>query len=257
MCTEAQFAEPAYAYWCEVIREVPRLHRKQWEFCYVLQALAVKGRLAPGMTGLGFGVGGEPLAAVLADRGVAVLATDLGVEAASAQGWVESAQHARELEDLNQRGVCPPDRFANLVRFREVDMNALPDDLGTYDLVWSACALEHLGSIKLGGEFILNSLELLQPGGVAVHTTEYNLEDGPNTMDESATVLFRRQDLQPIIAEAARRGFRATVNWNRGTGELDAYADVAPYSADRHLKVAFEDFVTTSIGLIFERPEHS
>lgn len=253
MCTEAQFREPAYAYWCEVIREAPRFHRKQWEFCYVLQVLATKGRLAPGMTGLGFGVGGEPLAAVLADRGVTVLATDLAVEAASAQGWVETAQHAHQLQDLNQRAICPPDRFAALVSFREVDMNCLPDDLGAFDFVWSACALEHLGSIRLGGEFILNSLKLLKPGGIAVHTTEHNLQDGPSTLDDTSTVLFRRQDLQQIIDEAAQLGFRTTVNWSPGSGELDAYADVAPYSVDRHLKLAIGEYVTTSMGLIFEK----
>jgi SAM-dependent methyltransferase len=156
---------------------------------------------------------------------------------------------------LNQRGICRTERFAELVSFREVDMNQLPKDLGKFDFVWSACALEHLGSIRLGGNFILNSLDLLRPGGIAVHTTEYNIEDGPSTLNDASTVLFRRQDLQPIIDEAARRGFQTAVNWKSGVGELDVHVDVPPYSADRHLKLVLGDYVTTSVGLIFENVE--
>jgi cyclopropane fatty-acyl-phospholipid synthase-like methyltransferase len=35
-------------------------------------------------------------------------------------------------------------------RFRRADMNAMPDTLGQFDFVWSACAFEHLGSIRQG-----------------------------------------------------------------------------------------------------------
>ncbi len=38
-CTQAQLDAAVYRAWCGVIREVPRYHRKQWEFCYILQAL--------------------------------------------------------------------------------------------------------------------------------------------------------------------------------------------------------------------------
>lgn len=69
-CTAIQFAEPAYRYWCTQIREHPRMHRKQWEYCYILQTLSVAGVLSPGRRGLGFGVGSEPLTAVFASRGV-------------------------------------------------------------------------------------------------------------------------------------------------------------------------------------------
>ena len=70
VCTQSQFYEPAYVYWCGQFREAPRTHRKQWEFCYILQALSVRGKLSPEVRGLGFGVGEEPLAALFAARGV-------------------------------------------------------------------------------------------------------------------------------------------------------------------------------------------
>ena len=54
-------------------------------------------------------------------------------------------------------------------------MNAVPDDLGRFDLVWSSCALEHLGTPQAGLDFIMRTLDLLEPGGLAVHTTELEL----------------------------------------------------------------------------------
>ncbi len=253
VCTESQFYEPAYAYWCELFKEQPRTHRKQWEFCYILQALSVHGKLSPQFRGLGFGVGEEPLAALFAARGVEVTATDLDADAAAGTGWVQTGQHAKVLEDLNRRLICPPEQFAARVQFRPVDMNAVPSALRGYDFTWSACALEHLGSLKAGRDFILNSLDVLGPGGVAVHTTEFNLDDTGDTLEAGPTVLFRRQDLEVVFAEARRRGFRCSVNWNAGGGRLDAHVDMAPYSMDEHLKLQIESYVTTSMGLIFSR----
>jgi hypothetical protein len=40
--------------------------------------------------------------------------------------------------------------FDALVDFDVADMNAMPDTLGQFDFVWSACAFEHLGSIRQG-----------------------------------------------------------------------------------------------------------
>ena len=254
VCTESQFYEPAYAYWCEQFHEHPRTHRKQWEFCYILQVLATRGRLAPQFRGLGFGVGEEPLTSLFARYGVEVVATDLDPGGAAAAGWIETAQHARALEDLNRRGICPAERFAALVSFQPADMRAISPSLRDFDFTWSACALEHLGSLKDGGDFILNSLQTLRPGGVAVHTTEYNVDNTAGTLDGAGTVLFRRQDLEDVVQEAVRQGFGCRVNWNTGAGELDAYIDCPPYSPDRHLKLKIEPYVTTSIGLIFEKP---
>ena len=253
-CTEGQFYEPAYAYWCEQFKEQPRTHRKQWEFCYILQALATRGKLAPQFRGLGFGVGEEPLTAIFASHGIEVTATDLDPQRAADAGWTETAQHARALQDLNDRGLCPQDRFTALVRFETVDMNAIPASLRDFDFTWSACALEHLGSLKHGAEFILNSLRTLRPGGVAVHTTEYNLDNGSGTLEQGATVLFRRQDLEPVLRAAVSQGCEVSVNWSPGAGQLDSHIDCPPYSPDRHLKLSIEPYVTTSIGLIIEKP---
>lgn len=251
-CTEAQFAEADYARWCAAIGEPPRLHRKQWEFCYILQALEARGLLRPGVRGLGFGVGREPLVAAMAARGVAVTATDLSAEAARAHFWVDSDQHASGLDLLNERGLCDPAAFAERVRFEHADMRRVPPHLSGYDFVWSACAFEHLGSLDAGIDFVIASLGTLKPGGVAVHTTEYNLANGWRTRDHGATVVYRRRDLERLFARAAALGFATEANWTPGGGTLDVHADLPPYSPERHVKLAYRGMTVTSFGLVLD-----
>ncbi len=76
LCRQEHFALPQYAYWCKRIKEVPRWHRKQWEFVYICQALWEAGMLDAGKRGLGFGVGKEPLVALFAALGCNITATD-------------------------------------------------------------------------------------------------------------------------------------------------------------------------------------
>ena len=61
-CTDAQLRTAAYRAWGDRLR-VPQIyvHRKQWEWFYIAQALEESGVVRPGARGLGFGVGNEPL----------------------------------------------------------------------------------------------------------------------------------------------------------------------------------------------------
>lgn len=251
-CTAVQFDEPAYAGWCAAIGEPPRLHRKQWEFCYILQALETRGMLGPGRRGLGFGVGHEPLVAAMAARGCEITATDLPADAARAAFWIDTDQHASGLAGLNDRRLCPPDEFARRVRWEPADMRAVPGHLTGYDFTWSACAFEHLGSLGAGIDFVLASLACLKPGGVAVHTTEYSIHDRWRTRAHGATVVYRRRDLEALFVRAAATGFTTTANWSAGTQPLDAHVDLPPYSPDRHLKLAYRGLTITSFGLVLE-----
>ncbi len=209
--------------------------------------------LEQGRRGLGFGVGVEPLTAVFADRGCRVLATDLHPEEAKTAGWVASNQHALNLAMLNDRGICEQDRFVQNVSFRFIDMNEIPGDLVDFDFTWSACSLEHLGSIAQGLKFIENSLKTLRPGGLAVHTTEFNCSSDKDTIDSGGTVLFRKRDLLALAARLTNAGHQIELNFNLGEQPLDRHIDVAPYSSDRHLKLRIAQYVSTSFGLIIRK----
>jgi SAM-dependent methyltransferase len=239
--------------WCERLGHPFGLHRKFWEHCYIAQALHERGMLRPGRRGLGFGVGKEPLAACFASMGCRVVATDLAEDRAVATGWADGRQHANSLAALNEQGLCDPESFRELVSFRFVDMNAIPDDLRGFDFTWSSCSFEHVGSIDLGMRFVAEMLRRLRPGGVAVHTTEFNLSSDEETLSEGPTVLFRRRDILAMADRLAADGYRIDLDLDPGDGPADRVVDVPPYRHDPHLKLRLDRFVSTSIGLIIEK----
>ena len=254
LCTQEQFGTEEYAYWCAQFQQTPTLHRKQWEYVFICKVLHERGLLAPGRRGIGFGVGTEPLPALFARRGCEVVATDLGLDEAVALGWVEGEQHAQGIDVLNKLGLCPPDEFRQRVSFRVEDMNAISPDLhGGFDYTWSSCCFEHLGSIEHGLRFVEESLKLLKPGGIAIHTTELNLSSNDDTVFEGGCVIFRRRDIDRLAQRLTAQGHRICLDYSEGDGPADRHVDVPPYKQDIHLRLLLEGFVSTSIGLIVQK----
>jgi len=254
LCLQDSFEQPYFAYWSAQLGYTPRYHRKLWEFVFILQALHERGALKKGAKGLGFGVGSEPLSSWFISKGATITATDMSPEAAMQSGWSATSQHAASIEALRRRDLCPDDLFDRNLSFRSVDMNAVPDDLTGFDFCWSACALEHLGSIEAGLAFIRRSVDTLKPGGWAVHTTEFNVSSNTHTMDVGPTVLFRRDDFERLFAALRADGHEvALMDYDPGHRLVDRYIDVPPYRADPHLKVALAGYSTTSCGIIVRR----
>ena len=254
MCTAAQFQEPDYDRWIGLMHRHKHQHRKQWEHVWICRVLEAMGCLTEGARGLGFGCGIEPLPAVFAAQGIFVTATDLSAEDRRASRWQNTAQHLLSAEALSDEAVCPPDRFFKRVQVGAVDMNAVPDDLRNYDFCWSSCSLEHLGSINAGLRFVERSLDTLKPGGVAVHTTEFNLTSDTRTIRSGGTVLFRRSDIEAFATRMVKAGHEILpITWDQGDQPEDQIVDVAPYSADLHFKLALGQYVTTSFGLAIRK----
>lgn len=230
------------------------VHRKMWEWLFICVALSERHMLRTGRHGLGFGVGKEPLVALFAAQGCQVTATDLDPDQAEAKGWTESGvQYATSLADLNAAGLCDPVKFAERVTYRNVDMNQLPNDLGQFDFTWSSCAFEHLGSLEAGLSFLERQMRHVRPGGVAVHTTEYNLSSDEDTVSEGGTVLYRRRDLTELARRLRRAGYRITLDLTEGATPEDRHIDVPPFS-ETHLRTMLGQYVTTSVALVIEKP---
>jgi hypothetical protein len=254
MCTAAQFDEPAFDHWCRVMHAENSRHRKQWEFVYILQSLSRYGMIEQGARGLGFGCGQEPLPAIFAAAGCSIVATDLPSGDERAGDWSASGQHTLDREILRRPHLCPDARFDEAVTFQPVDMNHIPNTLAGFDFCWSACALEHLGSIQAGLDFIRNSLDTLHPGGLAVHTTEFNLTSNSDTLDHDSTVLFRRKDFERLALDLVASGHEvAQFNYDQGNAPIDNHVDMPPYSTNEHLKLAISRYVTTSFGIIIRK----
>ena len=264
--TQADMESDWVAHWCAALHVPVIFHRKLWELTYLLQALHENGLLVPGSRGLGFGVGEEPIPSFLAAQGVAVTMTDLASDAAQASGWAATSQHAAGLDQAFHPHLVERATFDRLVEFRTADMTAIPADLAGYDFCWSICALEHLGSIERGLAFVENAMATLRPGGLAVHTTEFNIDPRGVTIDNWPTVLFGRQHLLALAERLHAAGHQvAPLDFDFGDGPLDRFIDLPPWSHDlpaewqrwvgqpAHLKVALDGFVSTCFGLVIRK----
>lgn len=254
LCRQECFEQDYFSYWTQKLGQRLRYHRKLWEYVFICQVLWERGMLRPGAKGLGFGVGREPLVAFFASQDCQITATDVAPKAALKYGWSNSAQHATGVEALRFPSLCPDEQLDRNVAFRVCDMNDVSTDLTDFDFCWSACALEHLGSIENGLRFVERIVDCLKPGGWAVHTTEFNTSSNDLTVSEGATVLFRRRDFEALAARLRAKGhFVAPFDFTPGLAAVDRYIDVPPFRAEPHLRLAIEGYATTSFGIIVQR----
>jgi SAM-dependent methyltransferase len=263
LCTQADMESAWVSFWCAECGVAPVYHRKVWEFCYAAQALSDAGMLMPGRSGIGFGCGGEPLPSLCAKYGCEILATDLPITEERARKWAAPYRQATPLEAVRMPHICPDPRLLDHIRFQPVDMIRIPKEFdGQFDFCWSCCALEHLGSIAAGSDYIERSLQVLKPNGVAVHTTEFNLDDSGDTLDAGDPVLFQRRHMEGIAERLASQGHHvAELDFTVGDGVLDRFVDLPPFDLDVHrralppfhLTASVWGFRCTSFGLIVRR----
>jgi hypothetical protein len=254
LCTFDQLDSQRFRHWSAALNEPWRAHRKLWELAYICETLDERGMLQPGRRGLGFAVGAEKLPALFAARGCKITATDLPAEDERNQAWAQTGQWVGNLASLSHPELCPEQAFRDNVSYRPVDMNEIPADLTGYDFTWSTCSFEHCGSIELGLRFLEEQMRCLAPGGIAVHTTEFNLSSNDATMMDGNCVIFRLKDIEWIVAALRDAGHDVEpLDLSTGSRELDRHVDTAPYSQDRHLRLDLWGYASTSIGLIIRK----
>ncbi|MCI4677312.1 hypothetical protein K9U39_00035 [Rhodoblastus acidophilus] len=254
-CVASDFYSQQYLDFCLSIREEPYLHRKLWEFAFIAEHLSSAGVLTPGSQGIGFGVGTEPLPALFASKGCPILATDAPPGAAD-PGWSETAQWSQDIAKLFRPEVVSDDVFKEYVKFASCDMAAIPDTFKDgFDFCWSACCFEHLGSLEAGADFVVESVEkTLRVGGVACHTSEFNVSSNEETIDSGGTVLYRLKDVERLIERLLARGHEVVnLPFTPGLSYVDHLVDVSPFTGNVHLKIRLGDFVTTSFGIVVRR----
>jgi SAM-dependent methyltransferase len=268
--TQKDMESSWFRYWCNELKVVPIYHRKLWEYAFVMQSLFENNMLLPGKVGIGFGCGEEPIASYLASKKIKACVTDLEIEKVTGAGWLESNQHATTLETAFHPNICSRDMFELNVTHDFVDMNHIPSKFeGLFDFCWSICALEHLGSIDLGLKFIENSLNSLKPGGVAIHTTEYNYLSEDTTIDNWSTVLFLRKHFELLSHHINKQGhYFVGPSFDVGNGVLDRFIDIPPYAFGEgwlkkenwsdinqnvHLKLSIDGFACTCFGIIIKK----
>ena len=147
------------------------------------------------------------MASYFASRGMDVLMTDLNAVQAAVKGWSQTSQHAPSREAAYRPELVSRECFDANVRHQVVDMNAVPEVPQPHDFCWSICAMEHLGSIDAGLAFVENSLKVVKPGGLAIHTTEYNYLSQDHTREHGEVVLFLRKHLEELDRRLRASGY--------------------------------------------------
>lgn len=255
----ARTASPRFDHWRKIAGNDMVGHRKTWEIAYILAALDEHGMIAEGKRGLGFAVGQEPLSSVLAARGCSIVATDLASDDSRIQHWEESQQWAGGAASLYKPDIVDRETFDRNVSHRAVDMNRIPEDLSGFDFTWSTCSFEHCGSLELGIGFLRNQMKCLRPGGVAVHTTEFNLTSNDHTLETETISIFRLRDIERAVLALREDGHDvAPIDLTIGDTELDRHVDIPDpdtnaYSQKRHMRLSVASYACTSIGLIIRK----
>jgi hypothetical protein len=252
LCTFEQFLSPEYERIVKDLDAVSRFHRKQWEFVYIIRCLEKSNILKEGSRGLVFGVGRERLPSYFASMDCIITATDLS-SLNGPNNWQNTNQHCSCKKDLFHKALISEDKFEKNVSFEEVDMNNVPKHLIDYDFCWSSCALEHIGGLESGFNFIKNSLNCLKPGGIAVHTTEFNLSSNINTFESEGSSVYRKKDIENFAEEMFEEGHELYLNFNIGESIRNFGVDEDRSNKDFHLKLKIQDFISTSFGFFIRK----
>lgn len=229
--------------------------RKWWEFIEIANIIyRVKG--LEGMRGIGFGVGEEPMTSALASLGAQILATDIGANHESSKDW-DNGQLAKNIESLYKHEIIDRETFDKNVTFEELDMNNIltrEDLFNQFDFSFSCGSIEHIGGIEQTIQFLVNQMNVLKPGGIAVHTTEYNLDSEEETLNAHNICLLRKRDLIELERKITEKGYELIpVDYSLGNEEADLFIDKPPHQFHQHLKLQSSGFTHTSILLVIRK----
>ena len=191
------------------LHEVPRFHRKQWEFAIIFDRLQKAGVLREDATGISFGAARELLLYALANHVKHLWATDLYSESAA---WEDA-----RTDNLDQfvRGAPPFPARIDRLSAKRMDMRQIefPDE--SFDFAYSSSAVEHIGGWDDFKSHLAEVRRVLKPGGVYVLTTEMAFgtalhQPGNMTFDAEGLEWWLREsgmDYRPVIDCRVARHF--------------------------------------------------
>ena len=257
LCRREHFDSDWFARWSERIGypapAAQHLHRKVWEWTAITEALTERGCVAPGKRGLGFAVGAEPIVSLFAALGAEIEATDL-IASDTVDIWRSAHQHSDSKDSLFRGDIIDRTAFDERVSFHNADMTDLAAfERNSYDFIWSSCAMEHLGSLTAGLNFVSAAMDLLKPGGVACHTTEFNISSIDETLTEGMNVIYREADLRGLD-RALRLKLCCVEPFDLapGTDAEDILYDFPPFGQHgrTHVTLLLDGYIATSTLLI-------
>lgn len=234
-----------FAYWTRELKCEVRAQRKLWEMVTVLQAFYQAGVLTPGARAVGFGVGDQRLPSYLGALGLSVVAADQPGRANADQSWIP---------ELVSREV-----FDAQVEVSDVDVRRLDDPtLRGFDACWSSGLLGQLDSFEQAEDTLMQAMDVLKPGGVAVHVADFAFAE-PSPSVRPGALCFSRGFFEAVAKGLNGRGHTvAKLDFDLGRHPLDGYIDTEPFDETLfggrfdvpHLKVLSGGALRTSFAMI-------
>ena len=266
------FNSEEYIEFCKCIKEKPRYHRKQWEFFVIQKEIMEHYDFSiVDKQGLGFAVGQEVLIPYFVSKGAIIIGTDLDPNKEESKGWIETNQHLSN--NIPLKGIISENEFKKNFKTDFVDMNDIPKEYfnENFDFIWSSCSLEHLGSTQKGFDFIFNSLKCLKPGGIAVHTTEYNLGSTTDHFEHPTSCVYSKVMILDLINKLEHIGYNVKpIQFEREDNAINNHVDSYPYVNGKtfdscskiltdyensHLNLLIHgDIISTSIYFVITKP---
>lgn len=229
LCDAADWFDPALARIIrEELRELPRFHRKQWEFAMILRALREHGLLQGDRVGLSMGGGRERLLYAVAQRVRRLVVTDLYDPATLWEG-----ARTNDPDGFIKADKPFPVDDARLKALR-MDMRSLDFEDECFDFCYSSCAIEHIGVREDFLRHLAEAYRVLRDGGVYVLTTEFHY--GPEAIEHPQNYVFSPGCLRDLLAAT------------HFTPEPELDARIAPHKANLPIPANLDRFCFAGDG---------
>jgi len=195
LCDAADWFHPEIARVIgEELHEIPRFHRKQWEFAMIFNAL-LRCRLLKGdRVGLSMGGGRERLLYAIGRCIRELVVTDLY---GTGTTWDCARTDDPETFIKGDKPFPVDDRKLTVL---PMDMRELQFPDHTFDFCYSSCAIEHIGTRDDVIRHLNEVARVLKDDGVYVLTTEIHY--GKETIEDPNNFIFSPDFLNEIVAES-------------------------------------------------------
>jgi SAM-dependent methyltransferase len=232
------------------------IHRKDWEWALGIIAMRRFGKLNEKSTAIGVGSGREAILYYLANKVKHVYATDLY----KVRNWMEAAP-----SDFpeNPKKYAPFPYKEDALTVLRMDGTKLEFPSESFDIAFSFSSIEHFGGGKnhSGALRSLKEIErVLKPGGLAVITTEYIIND-----KEHPEFFNRRTIYSDLIDKLERLKLVEPLDLRITTKTLDTVIDYSSVGVSwnninndykrthPHIVLRIKNILFTSIMLVFQK----
>ena len=219
--------------------------RKDWEWALATIAMKRFGKLNTNSRAIGIASGYEPLVFYLANNVNHVYATDL----------YDNSKFSYTPSDFpeNPKKYAPFPYKEDALTVLRMDATNLGFHSDMFDIAFSISSIEHFGGRNHSGALrCLKEIErVLKPGGIAVITTEYILND-----KKHPEFFNRRTIYSDLINKLDKLQLVEPLDLRITTKTLDTAIglhDTVDNTHPHHILVRYGDMLLTSILLVFQK----